>query len=647
MNLTRMSLIALFVAGIAASSDSRAVARQAAPAADVIFRAVERGASSEIERSLTGGASPDAVNAGGVPLVMAATLFATADTVELVLKRGADANRTDPAGATALMWAVPNLDKVRALLAHGANVNARSKTGRTPLLVAASYPGTVNVLRLLLERGADLRAQDQTGQTALSLAVRSADIEVVRFLVDRGLDPTTLSAAARRVAFARYDLPIVEFLMPTSSAPSPDLLATATTWQPATLVARLIESGANVNGPISGAYARTTLMNAVSSEAAGADTIKLLLERGANPNAKTTEGETALDWAIYKGDRAKVQVLEQYGAVRGDGPRREAIPPPPGGRATDVRLSLTRSAARVLEVAPKFRPQATCISCHHNTMPALAAAAAQRKGIPIDEALARKNLDDIRSFFESNAPRVMLGDPAVGGEALTTGYALMALAAARHPADATTATMTHWLLARQMPDGRWLGNGVSRPPSEYSTISHTAIAAGGLVAYPLPAQSRQRAESLRRARAWLIAAHASSAEERAMRLMGLVWTAAPRARITEAIKEIRDRQASSGGWSQFGRTEPDAYATGLSLFALQTAGVAASDDTYRKGVAFLLTTQYEDGSWLVKTHAFPLQRYFESGFPFGRHQWISTAGTSWATLAIAYTLPDAASTRAE
>ena len=273
-------------------------------------------------------------------------------------------------------------------------------------------------------------------------------------------------------------------------------------------------------------------------------------------------------------------------------------------------------------------------------MPALAAANARRKGIEIDPVRARKNLDDILTFFKSNAPRMMLGDPAVGGEALTTGYAQMALAADGHPLDRITATMTHWLLARQMPDGRWLGNGLNRPPSEYSVISHTAIATGGLRAYPLPGRKQEIADSLQRARQWLLAAEPKSAEERGMRLMGLVWTDAPRPRLAAAIKEIRDRQEAGGGWSQFARTDPDAYATGLSLYALHVAGVPPSDEAYRKGVAFLLGSQYQDGPWLVRTHSFPVQRYFESGFPFGRHQWISAAGTSWASLAIAQTLPD-------
>jgi len=34
-----------------------------------------------------------------------------------------------------------------------------------------------------------------------------------------------------------------------------------------------------------------------------------------------------------------------------------------------------------------------------------------------------------------------------------------------------------------------------------------------------------------------------------------------------------------------------------------------------------------------------VQPYFESGFPFDRHQWISAAGTGWAAKAIALTLP--------
>ena len=626
----RLSLIALLAVTASAQTDS---------SRDALFAALQRGAAGDIERALAKGVSPNVIDAEGTPALMAATLFSSAETVERLLERGADPNKTDASGSTALMWAVPDIEKVRVLLAHGANVNATSESERTPLLVASSLPRTVDVLRLLLDRGANLRAQDRAGATALALAVRSADVDVVRFLVERGLDPNALSPAARRAGLSRYDLPTTEYLMSKGLTPAPDVLVTTATWHPTAIVARWIELGANVNASNAAQYNRTPLLTAVTSEAEGADTLTLLLDRGADPNVKTTEGESPLDWAIYKGDRAKIAVLERHGAMRGNGPRREEIPPPAKGGIADPRVSLTRSVARLLDVAPKFRDQATCISCHHNAMPALAAATAKQKGIEIDQVKARKNLDDVLTFFKSAAPRMMLGDPAVGGEALTTGYAQRGLAAEGHPFDTVTATMTHWLLARQMPDGRWLGNGLNRPPSEYSTISHTAIATGGLVSYPIPARKKEIANSLRRAQQWLLASEPKSAEERGMRLMGLVWTEAPRSSVQAAIRAIRAEQDAGGGWSQFSRTDPDAYATGLSLYALHIAGVSATDEAYRKGVAFLLGTQYQDGTWLVRTHSFPVQRYFESGFPYGRHQWISASGTSWASLAIAQTLP--------
>jgi ankyrin repeat protein len=641
MMVFRLTLVALFAVAVSAQNNTAQTnTARTDTARDALFSALQRGAAGEVGRLLTDGVSPDVVDLEGTPAVMAATLFADARTVKLLLEHGADPNRADASGATALMWAVPDVEKVRLLLAKGANVNARSATERTPLLVAAAYPGTANLLRMLLDHGADLRAQDRAGATALALAVRSADIGVVRFLVDRGLDPAALAPAARRAGLARWDRPTTDYLMSSRLTPTPDILVTTAAWQPPDLVGRWIESGADVNARSAAQYGRTPLLSAVTSELEGADTLKLLLDHGADPNVRTTEGETPLDWAMYKGDRAKIEVLEQRGAARGTGPRREEIPPPAKGGITDPRISLNRSVARLLEAASTFREKTSCISCHHNGLPAMAAATARRKGVEVDQRLDGRNLDDMLTFFKTNAARVMLGDPAVGGEALTVGYTQMGLAAEGHSPDKITATMTHWLMARQMPDGSWLGNGLNRPPLEYSIVSHTAMAAGGLVSYPLPGRKNQVTESLRRARQWLLAAPPASAEERGMRLMGLVWTDAPRSRVQAAIGEIRAQQEASGGWSQFTRTEPDAYATGISLFALHVAGVPATDKAYRNGVAFLLGTQYQDGTWLVKTHSFPVQRYFESGFPFGRHQWISAAGTSWAALAIAQTLPD-------
>src|SRR5439155_8938421 len=247
MTFFRLLLLVFFVSGVSAQTDT---------SHDALFAAIQRGAAGEVEHLLKAGVSPNVVDADGTPALMAATMFSTEQIMQLLLEHGVDANRVGASGTTALMWAIPDLEKVRLLLEHGANVNARSETERTPLLVAASFPGTVDVLRLLLDRGADLGAQDRSGATALSLAVRSADAGVVRFLVEKGLDPNELGPAARRTGFARYDLETTEYLISKGLSPTPDILITAATWQPDALVAHWIQSGAAVNASNAAQYWR-------------------------------------------------------------------------------------------------------------------------------------------------------------------------------------------------------------------------------------------------------------------------------------------------------------------------------------------------------------------------------------------------------
>ena len=577
-----------------------------------------------------------------IPPVMLATLFSDAAAVEEVLKRGADPNQPDSVGATALMWAASDIEKTRRLLEHGANINARSTNlGRTPFLIAAGFPGNVDVLTLLLERGAELRAKDTAGFSALAAAMVSADLEVVRFLVARGLDPNDVPVVAMRAALGRARPDMIEYLMARGLKVPPDILIGAANWQSTDLIARWIKAGADVNAR-SASYGSTPLMKAASSELADARTLQLLLQSGANANAESTEGERALDWALYRGDLAKKIVLEKFGATRGKGPRQPRVPPAPHG-IDDPRRSVAQSVSLLLKSSPPMFEQRRCFTCHHNSMPAEAAALARRKGIPISEDIARKNLDDILTVMRSSAAGAVQGRQSLpGGITLTVGYGLMALAAEGHPLDPVIASHVHWMLATQMPDGSWLGNGVSRPPGESSTVSHTTIAVRGLALYPIPGRKPEFDRALQRAAKWLATADASTAEDRAMRLMGLVWSKAPGTAVREAVQEVVRQQGPTGGWSQLPTLEPDAYATGLSLVALNEGGMRVDDRVYRRGVDFLLATQYPDGAWLVRTRSFPVQPYFESGFPFDRHQWISAAGTAWAAQAIARTLPDAA-----
>src|SRR5215467_14267782 len=262
MRVVRLLVLALLaVAVVSAQTDT----------SSPLFAAIERGSTKAVERLLKAGASANAIDADNVPVLMTATLFANADMLELLLARGADPNRRGPGGATALMWASPDIEKMRRLIDHGA----------------------------------DLRAEDRGGSTALALAIRSGSVDAVQWLVGKGLDPHALEPLALRAGFARNDLPTTDYLLARAPTPGSDVFTAATIWQPADRIAHWIELGANVNGSAGAAqYARTPLMNAVTSEVVSAETVTLLLNRGADPNAKMTEGETSLDWAIYSGDRA-------------------------------------------------------------------------------------------------------------------------------------------------------------------------------------------------------------------------------------------------------------------------------------------------------------------------------------------------------
>ena len=79
----------------------------------------------------------------------------------------------------------------------------------------------------------------------------------------------------------------------------------------------------------------------------------------------------------------------------------------------------------------------------------------------------------------------------------------------------------------------------------------------------------------------------------------------------------------------------DAYATGMSLYALYVSGVPVARSSYQAGLRYLLDTQAPDGTWHVRTRSLPVQPYFESGYPYAHDQWISAAGAAYATMAIA------------
>ena len=196
--------------------------------------------------------------------------------------------------------------------------------------------------------------------------------------------------------------------------------------------------------------------------------------------------------------------------------------------------------------------------------------------------------------------------------------------------------MVHVIGAWQGEDGGFHTLPPVRPPIESSDVTATALSIRAIQLY-----GRDTTAQVARARDWLRAAETVSTEDRAMQLLGLAWAKAPADDIRRSAKALLAQQRQDGGWAQLSDLESDAYATGQALVALHTAGHDVSSVEFQRGVAFLLRTQFPDGSWLVRSRTFPVQPPKDSGFPHGRHQWISAAGTSWAAMALALTLPEA------
>jgi hypothetical protein len=109
------------------------------------------------------------------------------------------------------------------------------------------------------------------------------------------------------------------------------------------------------------------------------------------------------------------------------------------------------------------------------------------------------------------------------------------------------------------------------------------------------------------------------------------------------LKELLAMQHSDGDWPQTPYLGSDAYGTGQVLYTLHELGVSARAAPYRRAVQYLLRSQNDDGSWHVRSRSARFQPYFESGFPHGNDQWISSAATAWASMGLACAIGDARS----
>jgi hypothetical protein len=265
----------------------------------------------------------------------------------------------------------------------------------------------------------------------------------------------------------------------------------------------------------------------------------------------------------------------------------------------------------------------------------MAAQAARTAGLRFDESPAREQMSAMKAELGSQQELFLQGIDLFGSQLLAP-Y-LFGLAEAGYAPDAITDSAVADLISLQSADGSWnRGLAISRPPIQESNITRTAQIVRALRLYGPPARQMETDNRIVRARAWLLEAKPRTGDEYAMLLAGLWWSGAEQERIGRAAQALLARQHSDGGWAGNPNLASDAFSTGEALYALHASGcLGVHDRAYERGVEFLLGTQYADGAWYVRSRAVKMQPYFESGFPFGDDQWISAAGTAWASLALA------------
>ena len=623
---------------------------------DGLMKAVRNNDLTSLKTQLEMGADVNAHDARGNTLLMHAAAIGSPEAVQLLLDRGADVNAKNQFGATALIRGANDPRKAAMLVRKGADVNAATKQGRTPLMIAATCAGCLETVRMLIDKGADVKARDSQGDTALYSAAEVDDLDMMTLLIDRGADAaapdssgwTPLMSAAANCSMNGIRLMLskgadvnaantfageVKFGKIQLIHLTPLMLAAP--YCSADVMKALLDAGARINEK--DLRQMTPLMLAVASENQDQAVIRLLLASGADVNAKSNMGETALDWAKKFGNPRTIAALEAAGARPGEPftpPERKAVEPRTASQAAEAAVKLLQ------RTTTEFFKQSGCVGCHNQPITTMAFSAARRHGVPVEEAPGNEQIRMITSessrFVEPALQRI-----ETGGFTDTPAYVLFALSSAQVGASDTTDTAAVFLAGAQRRNGSWWLGGTSRSPIQEGVIGRTALAVRALQAYGPPGRKTEFDERIRRARAWIAQAGTSTNDDLAMKMMGLYWAAADAASVQAAARTLIAAQRPDGGWAQNPHLSSDAYATGESLWALREAGVlAAADPVYQRGVRFLLNTQWADGSWYVRSRAVKLQPYFQSGFPYGHDQWISSTATGFAAMALAAAAPE-------
>ncbi len=583
----------------------------------------------------------------GATPVMFAAMYGDTGLIEQLIAKGANVNAKNDSGATALLWTASDLAKTKVLIEHKADVNAISDDRRTALMIAAAVPNGLPIVKLLVEHGANVNPTTnvQAESSLLAQSAESLDPQIMQYLIDHGADVKASAIGALIMSYAIECTKCIDILLKQDL---PKEFFTPVLWQVANFadaaaIRTLLDRGAIVDAP--DPFGHTALAYVAGSDLKPVDAAKLLIERGADVNAKSPHqnsgdsGMSILDVAKLRGDGPMTALLIKAGAKSAV----QAPSEPTPQRAASLADAIQKSLPLLQRADAGFTSKSGCVSCHNDSISAMTIGAARTRGFKVDDKIAagqvKANVEFLEHMREPLWQGFMPGVPDFIGP-LVFGYVAIGLDAEHHKADMNTDAIAMYIKSHQLPDGHWgYPAADTRPPICSDRIGNTVKGMRALQLYAPAGQEAEYDKAVARAAAWLVTAKVTVTEDALWRLQGLAWAGKEKAAIAKARQEVIALQRADGGWGDLPAIPSSAYATGRALVALNHSGMPASDAVYQRGMQYLLNHQQPDGSWYVRTRALGFQPYFETGFPHGVNQSISAAGTGWAAMALTLGAP--------
>jgi uncharacterized protein len=240
-------------------------------------------------------------------------------TVRRLVQEGVDVNQPQVDGSTALHWATFDDDvaMTQFLLDAGADPNVRNRVGAPPLLSAA-INGNAEVLALLLDKGADVNMTvSATGDTPLMLAARTGIIPAINVLLEHGADVNARETWGQTTplmwAVAEDHAEVARLLIEKGA----DIEARSVFIPPDTgrgfagAIPR--ERRAEEVGAVAFAAGELTPL-LIAARDGHLESVKVLVESGADIDALTADGKNALGLAIFNGSYAIADYLVDAGS---------------------------------------------------------------------------------------------------------------------------------------------------------------------------------------------------------------------------------------------------------------------------------------------------------------------------------------------